>query len=68
MTERPAAGDRSLLTPCAACGDAMSRDAAACRRCGHPNARVARRRLMAVLALLAVGITLVAMRIAPLSH
>jgi uncharacterized paraquat-inducible protein A len=64
VSDGRASGDRGLLTACAACGEVVSRDAAACRRCGHPNARVARRRLMAVLALLAVGILPVAMRIA----
>ncbi|WP_133478441.1 hypothetical protein [Cognatilysobacter segetis] len=63
MSDVRAAAGRGLLTPCAACGDAMSRAAAACPRCGHPNARVARRGLLITLALLAVGVALVAMRL-----
>jgi hypothetical protein len=57
--------DSSLLIPC---GANVSRQAAACPRCGHPDARIERRTPVIVVVLVRVAVALVAVHFTHLSN
>ena len=56
-----------MLIACEACQNKISEQATSCPQCGHPNSRATRRSWVVVLALLALGVALVAWRLMRMS-